>query len=89
MIASSSTLLLGEVEAIAFLVKTSGFEPLLDHLHEDFGDIGILDRIAAGGARGDFAILDGGADQPKRRDATLVLGKHRVFESRIDLVSHG
>ena len=82
MMAISSRFLLGEFGAAGIGIDLLGFLALLDHLGEQLEQLGVGRLALAGGARGDVAILDGGADQPERRDAALVLRLGRMPSRR-------
>src|SRR4029079_1369821 len=82
-------LLLGEIGAAGIGVDLLGLLALLDHLGEQLEQLGIGRLRLADRARSDVAILDRGAHQPERRDASLVLRFGGVLQSSGDGLAHG
>ena len=62
-----------EIGATAFLEGDHGFLALLDHLLENRGDLGVVERDALV----DFPLLDGSLQKTNDRETILFAGSHR------------
>ena len=89
MMAISSASCVRELGAPGVAVDLLRLFPLLDHLGEQLEQLGVGRLALACSSRGDVAILDGGRDEPQRRDAALVLRLGRKFECGGDGLAHG
>ena len=78
----------GQFHTPAFLVGTHRFLALLHHLAEYFEDaLGVdteIRSISSLGPPSDVAILDGGGDQPKRREPDRFPFAHGLLQCGID-----
>src|SRR5262245_47258187 len=78
--------LLGQVLATGLCVNGKGIAALLEHLLQRAGDV-LLGELV--GARGDFAFLQGGADEAQRPEPGPILRLERCLGFLTKTIAHG